>query len=772
MCGRDRRAPEKNRRLKIMRTDNNSLMEMTDKHCGWFGSISEFLNTSRDQWLSDLKVQHEKTMREPAGESQIKAWKDCFGIISAQLETIVRYNSKIKDWTIIFEYELPRERGRRPDIIILGNEQIFVLEFKAYSTPLQAHIDQVAAYGRDIAHYHYASHGHKICNLLVLTKYRGVPDVIENVTICPSGQLADVLIKDLIVNPKSTIDAKNWLESEYRPLPSLISAARTIFKDEALPRIKRAHSAGIPETVQELLEIAATAKKNHERHLIIVTGVPGSGKTLVGIQFVYESKTNNADKTGVFLSGNGPLVEVMQHALKSKVFVQDVHGFLLQYGKNKPQAPSEHILIYDEAQRAWDEERSKEKRGTEFSEAVDFLSVGEKVPDWSVIVALVGEGQEIHIGEEGGIVQWNDALAKTSGTWIVHCPHKISSLFSAAKQVRVSEKLNLTASLRSHVAEDVHGWVASLLQGDLNSAHQLQKKMYAQGFDVYVSRSLEDCKRYVRERYSNDEEKRYGIIASSKAKILPNYGVLNDFDSTQKVGKGPWYNNPLTSEKSCCQLKEVVTEFGCQGLELDFPIVCWGDDLFWNVNKWQSKTRRSKAQDPHNLRINSYRVLLTRGRDGMVIFVPNEKNLDGTYQALVQAGAKKLQAYAGPILVVAAIIKSGDRLLITKKKDTEELKGAWEFPGGTVEYGEDPKETLVREINEELGCTINVDSIFDTEIAISKDGKHFVIIFYLCSITAGTVINKEHERFEWINKEKLKDYDFVEADKQIAKKLS
>ncbi len=149
---------------------------------------------------------------------------------------------------------------------------------------------------------------------------------------------------------------------------------------------------------------------------------------------------------------------------------------------------------------------------------------------------------------------------------------------------------------------------------------------------------MDDCKSYLRERYLDDEDKRYGILASSKAKNLSNYGVLNDFNSTQRVRKGPWYNDSPSSKKSCCQLKDTVTEFGCQGLELDMPLIAWGDDLLWSGKEWQSNIKRSQARDPHNLRINSYRVLLTRGRDGLVVFVPDEPEMDSTYDVLLSSG--------------------------------------------------------------------------------------------------------------------------------------
>jgi DUF2075 family protein len=129
------------------------------------------------------------------------------------------------------------------------------------------------------------------------------------------------------------------------------------------------------------------------------------------------------------------------------------------------------------------------------------------------------------------------------------------------------------------------------------------------------------------------------LLASSKAKNLSRFGVNNEYNFTKNFREGPWYNDEPSSPRSCCQLHDVATEFACQGLELDFPIVSWGDDLWWTGKTWLSKPApRSAARDPHLLRLNSYRVLLSRGRDGFVIFVPNEVPMTRTYDALRASG--------------------------------------------------------------------------------------------------------------------------------------
>ena len=552
---------------------------------------------------------------------------------------------KADAWHLIFEYELPCERGRRPDIVILAEGTILVIEFKDFSVPLQAHVDQVSAYARDLSHYHAASRGMPVLPILLLTLYRGLDKQLDDVQVGGPDLISK--LDDLLptCDRHRPINPTEWLAADYAPLPSLVEAARTIFENEPLPQIRRAQSAGIADTIRALMDIGDVAQRNNERHLALVTGVPGAGKTLVGLQFVYtyHSKHNREKRSAVFLSGNGPLVKVLQHALKSTVFVQDVHGFLRQYGGNRDRLPEEHIWVYDEAQRAWDSDRVQQKRGHGASEPEDFLRLGERMDSWAMVVGLIGEGQEIHLGEESGLGQWNDAIGSVPSAWKVHSPPHVAHLFIAADEIKENERLDLTVSLRSHLAEDVQTWIAQTLAGDLAAAASTPRTTHDQEFDAYITRDLEVASAYVRERYHDEIDKRYGLLASSKARNLSKWGVENSFAYTRRLKEGPWYNDPPSSRFSCCQLHDVATEFAAQGLELDFPIVAWGDDVWWYGSGWQSRPQpRSTARDPHQLRINSYRVLLSRGRDGFVVFVPREQNSDTTAQALENAGLVNL----------------------------------------------------------------------------------------------------------------------------------
>lgn len=627
-------------------------------HYGWLGTIDGLLAASPAEWLHALR-QHYPTATggdEPS-RTQVDAWMDSFQVLRSQLATLVIQRPKARTWSCVFEYELPREGGRRPDLVLLAGQSVLVVEFKEKAAADQAAIDQVCAYARDLRHYHAQSHGRRVEAILVPTKAHGGSCQSEDVWVVPPAALSETLLS-LAGWDEEQIDAHKWVDAEYAPLPFLVDAARNIFRHDPLPYIKRAYAeAQIPSVLHYLSSVAERASLNHERHLILLTGAPGSGKTLVGLQFVHEHRSaseGNSQKSSVFLSGNGPLIEVLQYTLRSTVFVQEVHHFIKEYGRRRPNSvPGEHVLVFDEAQRAWSRERMLEKQGVDASEPDIFVQIAERIPDWSVVIGLIGEGQEIHVGEEAGLTQWNDALKQAHAGWHVHLPPSASARFPAAHQLHVTDLLNLTTSLRTHVAKDVQQWVSDFLAGNLEAARTVSRRVQREDFRLYVTRSLADAKTYVLSRYEEESMKRYGLLASSKPSksVVDERGVARDFQTTKRTKFGPWYIDPPNSPRSCCQLDSVVTEFGCQGLELDMPIVCWGDDVWWGNKEWHAIPSPRDADYPEQLRLNAYRVLLSRGRDGCIVWVPDVSKLDQTYQALLEAGAVELR----PLAVESAV---------------------------------------------------------------------------------------------------------------------
>ncbi|NJL20339.1 MAG: DUF2075 domain-containing protein [Leptolyngbyaceae cyanobacterium SM1_3_5] len=603
---------------------------------GWMGTIAQFLDTIEADWLAAIETNYQQLYRQRSTATQQQAWQDLLQILRSQMS-----DSREANWTLIFEYELPREGGRRPDLVLLAGDRILVFEFKQKSTASSADLDQVAAYARDLNQYHSQSADYPIQAIVVPTRRQKPSEQRGEILILNPNEIAEFLKnldgKGAIGSPRSDIDPQAWVQANYEPLPTIVQAAKLIFEQEPLPNIKRAHSARIPDLIAYLNGVVDRAQANQERHLVLMTGVPGAGKTLVGLQFVYQT---SIDQKAVFLSGNAPLITVLQYALKSRVFVQSIRNFYLDHEARKQKAPREQIIVFDEAQRAWDADRMAEKYGITSAAAGAVLRIAERTPDWCVVLGLIGEGQEIHVGEEEGIEQWNSALEAATSPWQVHCAPQQTDYFTAVttERLHTDDLFNLTTSLRTHLAQDLQTWVAQLLTGDLTAAAATLPRLDATGYNAYLTRDLAVAKAYCRDRYAAQPDKRYGLLASSRARNLPNHGIANDYLSTQRLKVGQWYIDPPDSPLSCCALDSVATEFACQGLEVDFAIVGWGDDLLWREGQWRTSSRQKNVRDPLRLRLNSYRVLLTRGRDGFVVFVPPEAKLDAVFEGLRSSG--------------------------------------------------------------------------------------------------------------------------------------
>ena len=579
-------------------------------------------------------------LNKHAAGTQVDAWSEEIEVLRTSFRNLAIARPDALQWGIVLEYELPLEGGRRPDVILTVPNKVIVLEFKQDPKINRAYLDQTYAYARDLSEYHSKSHELEVVPILVPTKSQNLIDAQDGVRIISPDKLAAILTE---IDEAEPINLNDWLEGDYAPLPTLVQAARMIFQNERLPSIKRAESLGVGDAVIELQKIAKKSEENNEKSLAFVSGVPGAGKTLVGLRFVYESSGDKANS--IFLSGNKPLVEVLRDALKAKAFVRDLHSFIKTYGVTD-KVPSQRIIVFDEAQRAWDAEHMGVKNNVHFSEPELLIRIGEKLDDWANLVGLIGHGQEINSGEEAGIEGWNLALESDSATsnWKIYAPRRFSESFPN-KDVTVIDNLDLSKSLRSRRAEDLHDWVSKVLEGNLSSASVIAHKIFHSGFKIHLTRDLDEAKRFIRLLYTGEPGKRYGILASSKDTSLPKYGILNGFQDTNRIKYARWYNNQTGEEGSSNNLQDVVTEFGCQGLEVDCALIAWGNDLFWDGNDWQMRKLRPKFKqhDPLGLRKNSYRVLLTRSRDEMVIFIPPEERFDSTEMALLAAGARVLQ---------------------------------------------------------------------------------------------------------------------------------
>jgi len=630
-------------------------------------TLPEFLHAPAAEILKSLK-----NFIGESNPSQEIAWSGSIAVMQQQFHRLLDLNAEAADYSIILEYELPREGGRRPDAILLGTGFIAVLEFKDKKYHKPSDIDQAAAYARDLKNYHSESHLAALYPILVPTRSSTGAVHAPSALIAPPHCLADEINAISEAHRGPQIDAQKWVQGEYEPLPTLIEAAYRLFNSQPLPRIKSAKSANIPETVKHIVDVCNEAAHTGTRHLILLTGAPGAGKTLVGLQLAHtpelqdlivECDTRRKGAPAVFLSGNGPLVNVLQDALKHKSgvgapLVKGIRAYLKYHCFERPQSiPPEHILIFDEAQRAWSSDLVYKSHRVEESEPDLLLSVAGKIPEWSVILALIGEGQEIYQGEEGGIQQWVDALNKCdTGSWHIHCPPHLKDAFTAtASPCSGDPLLHLGISLRTHQAEMLYAWVALLLDDPLGNASALQQfadEITASGYPLYVTDSLDAAKAYVRERYA-DSDKRFGLLASRYAGGLHQIGI----DNKQYWGRENqhknldyirWFNADTNEPESCCSLSRPATEFECQGLEVDFPVVVWGDDYAFDGEQWNAKMRTTaQIKDVQRIRMNAYRVLMTRGRDGLCIYIPTDhqkfsKELSTTKQLLTSAGMRDL----------------------------------------------------------------------------------------------------------------------------------
>ena len=625
-----------------------------------------------------------------AGPLQMDAWEDSIPKIQVEVGEVVEIDELAKQYTAILEYELPLE-SRRPDVVLLVNGAVVVLELKGKSEPVQADLDQAAAYARDLRCYHKHCADREVHAVVVPTFAPGYIGVRDGVHICGPASLHH-LINDL-QRPweGGPLTAEEFLAHDaYCPLPTLVQAARELFIDGKVRPIHRAHAHTQP-AIDEIARIAHDAARTHTRHLVLVTGVPGSGKTLVGLSAVHnpalddlavERASGKPTAPAIFLSGNGPLVQVLQYELRGaggggKTFVRDVKNYVKQYLGDGKQVPPQQLIVYDEAQRAWDLGQVTAKHSLPFpkSEPEAFVDFGERIPEWSVLVGLIGSGQEIHVGEEAGLGQWRTALEKAGNPegWTVHAPQKVLDEFFGpdwaggtrlAAHSQASPALELTVELRFHFADDLDEWVETLLEGDDPArGRELAMLLEKAGYHLRMTRDLETAKDYLLERYAEAPDARFGLVASSRDKVLErDWSIPNGWHATQRVQLGPWYGEGDGDPRSCRHLTQCVTEFGAQGLELDAVLLAWGTDFIRSVSRDGSESwsndyakrhqRASHVKDPFQLRVNAYRVLLTRGRDAAVIFVPPDSKLDLT-AAWLQAHGVKMLDDTGPRGVAA-----------------------------------------------------------------------------------------------------------------------
>ncbi|WP_438710640.1 DUF2075 domain-containing protein [Aquimarina muelleri] len=647
-------------------------------------SIQGFLLQSESSILGVLTANNSN---RTLVELQINAWKKQIRILKDQLKGF--------KGQLYFEFTIPR-MGKRVDNIIIVNDVVFVVEFKVGDGGYEKHaIEQVIDYTIDLKNFHQGSHHAKLIPVLVATNatnsHELITDIICYKNAAKSNQynLAEIL-KNFINNNQKPINIEYWDNSTYKPTPTIIEAAQALYKGHNVHEITRSDSGTInlSKTADRINLVIEKSKSNKSKSICFVTGVPGAGKTLAGLNIAVERMKADEDEHAVFLSGNGPLVNVLREALtrdevltakergeklskkqaavKANAFIQNIHHFrddnLLS---NK--APIEKVVVFDEAQRAWTNKQvssfMKRKKGVEnfnMSEPEFLIDVMNRHSDWCTIICLIGGGQEINTGE-AGLEEWISSLRNHFTDWDIQYSNSIldSDNYIKSEDLKrwlivngISEsELHLSVSVRSFRSEKLSNFVHELL----NMKIEKSKSIYSEIEELYpivVTRNLEKAKQWLRKKAKGSE--RIGLISSSGARRLRPLGI----DVKNEISAPNWFLNTSQDIRSSYFLEEVATEFDIQGLEVDWTCVAWGGNFHINNAGWKCQNFKGTKWQNINKEIdkeylkNTYRVLLTRARQGMVIFVPESNEIDPTrpkefydktFEYLKEIGIKEIE---------------------------------------------------------------------------------------------------------------------------------
>lgn len=646
---------------------------------------SEFLAADPDSILGSLTRNHPFSLED----LQRNAWISQIQILQNQLLTL-------PDSFVAFEYAIPR-MGKRVDVVIIHSGIVFVLEFKAGEKKHTQHaLVQALDYALDLKNFHEKSHNVPIVPMVIATESASVEMVLGSYSynVCFPVKANKSNIAACILNlsnkqpprcatpndsrthlehvgldkPFEHIDPVAWCNSIYKPTPTIIEAAQALYKGHSVKEISRSDSGAInlEKTSAAVSEIIEYSKEHSRKSICFITGVPGAGKTLAGLTLANERHNTDEGEHAVFLSGNGPLVEVLQEALarnevaeskatksgitkkqarsKVKSFIQNIHHFR-DDNLQSDIAPIEKVTIFDEAQRAWTAEQASSfmarKKGIAnftMSEPEFLISVLDRHQDWTTIVCLIGGGQEINTGE-AGLPEWFSAISTKYPHWDVYASGSLSEqeytngedIYGSlgSNQLTVKDELHLAVSLRSFRSELLSEFIGNVLNLDKPKATTVFSTVQ-KTYPIVLTRSLQRAKEWLRAQARGGEQ--YGITAYSGALRLKPEGI----HIKAKIDPKYWFLNESSDVRSCMFLEDAATEFDIQGLELDWTCVAWDPSLQLVNNEWMYKafrgTKWQNINDAVRRRylLNAYRVLLTRARQGMVICIPHGDQQDQT----------------------------------------------------------------------------------------------------------------------------------------------
>lgn len=624
-------------------------------------SMLAFLNESTDSIIGKITQNHPQQIEH----LQTGAW-------NKQIEILQTEFSSLSEGEVFFEFLIPR-MGRRADVILLYKNLIFVFEFKVGENSYPAQdLRQAHGYALDLGHFHEGSHEKIIIPVLIATEAEEISlimseskdNVYEPLKVNKSNikRLIDDCTKNIKDQP--SLDHFKWIESSYKPTPTIVEAAQALYANHEVDDISRndAGATNLKITSKKIKEIIHYSNTHKQKSICFVTGVPGAGKTLVGLNIATSNANNKDAEFSVFLSGNAPLVEVLREALvRDKVerkeartkaeaqsevhsFIQNIHHFRDDALKDQ-NAPPEKVVIFDEAQRAWDKHHTskfmRQKRGQENfdqSEPNFLIEVMNRHQDWCVIIALIGGGQEINSGE-AGISGWLDALDNKFTDWNIYYSDKLTQKEYAGgvdtqrletlTNYHQKSSLHLGASMRSFKAEKMSRMIHHVIANNSVEANNYYQQ-FKDKFSIKITRNLHEAKQWIRNQSRGNETK--GLIASSGAVRLKPEGIF----VKNRLSAAYYFLNNSEDIRSCHFLEDVATEFDIQGLELDWCLVSWGADFRYIGDKfehWEFKgtkwNRRNKEEKKQYLE-NAYRVLLTRARQGIIIYIPTGDDSDKT----------------------------------------------------------------------------------------------------------------------------------------------
>ncbi len=448
---------------------------------GWDSSFENFESTPKSTILDQLRNHY-----PDSSQPEISSWRKNVPALQKEIGEVIKFDINSSRLTAVLEYQLPME-SRRVDALFLLNGSVLVIELKGKAFSTDADIDQAFGYARDLRNYHRDCHNREVTPILVPELSKSQCREERGVTVCSPDRLDKLTVKLNSEDNSKKIDATSFLSVDaYKPLPFLITAARELFLKKKPPQLWKS-IAKTDNAVRTVRDIIAETHERQGKALVLLTGVPGAGKTLVGLRLVHEEALDSlVDKdhgpASIFLSGNGPLVQVLHHVLSvhgasGKTFVRPIKEYVKRLHKNRSLVPSEHVVIFDEAQRAHDASQVAHVHSEEITEEISepelFIGFAERVSDWFVLVGLVEQGQEIHVGEEGGLQLWADAVknSKSKHDWKVYGPPGISKVFRDTS-CETSSHLSPNESIRSHFSLSLHKFVSELVRPEPN-LHQL-----------------------------------------------------------------------------------------------------------------------------------------------------------------------------------------------------------------------------------------------------------------------------------------------------------